>query len=229
MTHAIEANELTKIYERGSEKIHALDGVSFTIDKSDIVAVVGESGSGKTTLVNIIGCLDNPTGGELSLAGRRIFAEGVELSEKELTTIRRKTFGYVFQKFFLIPTLSVRENILLPGVFQPELDVPETELDGIMDMLGVLKQKNHLPGQLSGGEMQRVALARALVGKPGILIADEPTGNLDSRRSNEIKDLLLRLNREQDITIILVTHNLDLAKIGNRMIELKDGNIFSEK
>ena len=225
MTHIIEADKLVKVYDRGSEKLRALDGVSFTIDKGDIVAIVGESGSGKTTLVNIVGCLDNPTSGELSIDGRRIFADGVELSEKELTFVRRETFGYVFQKFFLIPTLSVRENILLPGVFQPKLDLPDAELDGIMDMLGILKQKNQLPGQLSGGEMQRVAIARALLGKPQILIADEPTGNLDSKRSNEIKDLLIRLNRDQGITIILVTHNLDLAGIGNRVIELKDGNI----
>jgi len=229
MTRAIiEAKELTKIYERGSEKLRALDGVSLTIDGGDIVAVIGESGSGKTTLINLVGCLDNPTGGELSIGGRRVFADGVELSEKELTAIRRKTFGYVFQKFFLIPTLSVRENILLPGVFQPELDVPEGKLDGIMDMLGILGRKNHLPGQLSGGEMQRVAIARALVGNPQILIADEPTGNLDSRRSEEIKDLLVGLNRERGITIILVTHNLDLARIGNRVIELKDGKIKNQ-
>jgi len=227
MAHIIEAVELTKVYERGSEKLHAVDGVSFTIDKGDIVAIVGESGSGKTTLVNIVGCLDNPTSGELSVGGRRIFADGVELSEKELTAVRRETFGYVFQKFFLIPTLSVRENILLPSVFQPKLEAPEAELDGIMDMFGILKQKDQLPGRLSGGEMQRVAIARALVGRPQILIADEPTGNLDSKRSNEIKDLLVRLNREQDLTIIIVTHNLDLAKIGSRMIELKDGKSFS--
>ena len=223
MTHIIEANKLTKVYERGSEKLCALDGASFTIDKGDIVAVIGESGSGKTTLVNVVGCLDNPTSGELSVGGRRIFADGVELSESELTAVRREIFGYVFQKFFLIPTLSVRENILLPGVFQPKLDLPETELDGIMDMLGLLKHKDHLPGQLSGGQMQRVAIARALVGRPQVLIADEPTGNLDSKRSSEIKELLVGLNREQGITIILVTHNLDLAKIGSRVIELKDG------
>ena len=206
--------------------INALDGVSFKIDAGDIVAVVGESGSGKTTLVNVVGCLDNPSGGELSVGGRPIFAEGVELSESELTAVRREIFGYVFQKFFLIPTLSVRENILLPGVFQPKLNVPEAELDGIVDMLGLMNRKDHLPGQLSGGEMQRVAIARALIGKPQILIADEPTGNLDSRRSNEIKDLLTRLNRERGITIILVTHNADLAKIGSRVIELKDGKII---
>jgi putative ABC transport system ATP-binding protein len=164
----------------------------------------------------------------LTVGGRRVFANGVELPEKKLTAVRREIFGYVFQKFFLIPTLSVRENILLPGVFQPELDMPETELNGIMEMLGILKQKDQLPGQLSGGEMQRVAIARALVGRPQVLIADEPTGNLDSRRSHEIKDLLVRLNREQGITIILVTHNPDLAKIGSRVIELKDGRILSQ-
>jgi len=225
MTRIIEAGNLTKIYDRGSEKLRALDCVSFTIDKGDIVTVIGESGSGKTTLVNIVGCLDNPSGGELSIGGRRIFADGVELSESVLTAMRREIFGYVFQKFFLIPTLSVRENILLPGVFQPKLDVPEAELNGIMDMLGIVKQKDQLPGRLSGGEMQRVAIARALIGKPQILIADEPTGNLDSKRSDEIKDMLVRLNREQGITIILVTHNIGLAKIGSRVIELKDGKI----
>lgn len=223
MAHIIEADKLTKIYERGSEKLRALDGVSFTIDKGDIVAIIGESGSGKTTLVNIVGCLDNPASGELSIGGQRIFADGVELSEKALTAVRREIFGYVFQKFFLLPTLSVHENILLPGLFQPKLKASETELNDIMDMLGILKQKDQLPGRLSGGEMQRVAIARALIGRPQILIADEPTGNLDSRRSHEIKDLLVRLNREQGITIILVTHNPDLAKIGNRVIELKDG------
>ncbi|MCL2026456.1 MAG: ABC transporter ATP-binding protein [Leptospirales bacterium] len=223
MAHFIEANKLTKIYERGSEKLHALDGASFTIDKGDIVAVIGESGSGKTTLVNIVGCLDNPTNGELSVDGRRIFADGVKLSESELTAIRREIFGYVFQKFFLIPTLSVRENILLPSVFQPKLDVSEKELDGIMDILGILKRKDHLPRQLSGGEMQRVAIARALAGRPQALIADEPTGNLDSKRSDEIKELFVNLNKERGITVIVVTHSPKLAKIGNRALELHDG------
>ena len=232
MAHLIEANKLTKIYERGSEKLHALDGASFTIDKGDIVAVVGESGSGKTTLVNVIGCLDNPTSGELSVDGRRIFADGVRLSESELTAVRREIFGYVFQKFFLIPTLSVYENILLPGVFQPKLEISKKELDDIMDTLGILKRKDHLPKQLSGGEMQRVAIARALAGRPQALIADEPTGNLDSKRSDEIKELFVNLNKERGITVILVTHNAKLAEIGNRFFELYDGTLkqrLSEK
>ncbi|MDR1123636.1 MAG: ABC transporter ATP-binding protein [Elusimicrobiota bacterium] len=225
MAYFIEAKKLVKIYERGSEKLRALDGVSFCIDKGDIAAVVGESGSGKTTLVNILGCLDNPSVGELIIDGRRIFADGVKLPEAELTRVRREIFGYIFQKFFLIPTLSVAENILLPGVFRPELKIPQAELDGIMDMLGILKRKDHLPKELSGGEMQRVAIARALAGRPKVLIADEPTGNLDSRRSDEIKDLFVRLNKERGITIILVTHNPELAKIGSRVIELSDGKI----
>jgi putative ABC transport system ATP-binding protein len=225
MSPIIEAARLTKVYSRGSEQVQALNGVSFTIDRGDIVSVTGESGSGKTTLVNIIGCLDNPTSGELAVEGRKIFANGINLSEVDLTLVRREIFGYVFQKFFLIPTLSVRENILLPSVFQRDLAVPEEELNALMDMLGILKRKDHLSGQLSGGEMQRTAIARALIGKPKVLIADEPTGNLDSERSNEIRDLLVRLNREQGITVILVTHNPGLAKIGNRVLALKDGGI----
>ncbi|MDD4557118.1 MAG: ABC transporter ATP-binding protein [Alphaproteobacteria bacterium] len=225
MKSIISVKNLTKIYERGSEKIHAVDGVNLEINQGDIVSVIGESGSGKTTLVNLIGCLDNPTSGELYLDGQQIFAQGVELSESKLTRIRSEFFGYVFQKFFLIPTLTVKENILLPSIFQSKVKTSEKELDEIMTLLGILKRKNHLPSELSGGEMQRVAIARALVGKPKILIADEPTGNLDSKRSQEIKDLLIKLNKEFGITIIMVTHSPELAKIGNRMIEIKDGKI----
>ncbi|MFV0626242.1 MAG: ABC transporter ATP-binding protein [Alphaproteobacteria bacterium] len=225
MNSIISVKNLTKIYERGSEKIRAVDGVNLEINQGDIVSVIGESGSGKTTLVNLIGCLDNPTSGELHLDGKQIFAQGIELSESKLTRIRSEFFGYVFQKFFLIPTLTVKENILLPSIFQSKVKTSEKELDEIMELLGILKRKNHLPSELSGGEMQRVAIARALVGKPKILIADEPTGNLDSKRSQEIKALLLKLNKEFGITIIMVTHSPDLAKIGNRVIEIKDGKI----
>jgi putative ABC transport system ATP-binding protein len=225
MTRLIEAENLVKIYERGSEKLRALDGVSLGIGRGEIVSVKGESGSGKTTLVNVIGCLDNPSGGRLLIDGQKIFDGGAELREGELTRIRRGIFGYVFQKFFLIPTLTVRENIMLPGVFQPKLEMPEEELNRLMETLGILQRSEHLPGQLSGGEMQRVAVARALAARPQALIADEPTGNLDSKRSREIKELLLRLNKERGITILLVTHSPELAKIGNRVIELKDGKI----
>jgi putative ABC transport system ATP-binding protein len=225
MANLIEAKALTRIYTRGAEKVAALNNVSFNVPQGSIVSIIGQSGSGKTTLVNVLGCLDNPTSGELKIDGAEIFQEGLELSETKLTVIRRKFFGYVFQKFFLIPTLTVKENILLPGVFQAQLKANETNLDGIMDMLGIAKRKDHLPAQLSGGEMQRVAIARALINNPKILIADEPTGNLDSKRSNEIKDLIVHLNKTNGITIILVTHNPDFAKIGDLTIELSDGRI----
>jgi putative ABC transport system ATP-binding protein len=221
----IEAKDLTRIYTRGMEKVAALNNVSVTVPAGSIVSGIGQSGSGKTTLVNVLGCLDNPTSGELKIDGKQIFQEGLELSEAKLTLIRRQFFGYVFQKFFLIPTLTVKENILLPGVFQASLKANEANLDGIMDMLGIAKRGDHLPAQLSGGEMQRVAIARALINKPKILIADEPTGNLDSKRSDEIKELIVHLNKTNGITIILVTHNPEFAKIGDITIELSDGVI----
>ncbi|MDR0646689.1 MAG: ABC transporter ATP-binding protein [Elusimicrobiota bacterium] len=226
MSKIIEAENLTKIYERGAEKIYALNNAAFSINKGEIVSVTGPSGSGKTTLVNVLGCLDNPTKGSLKIEGRQIFDGNINLSEAELTRIRRNIFGYVFQKFFLIPTLTVKENILLPSVFQPELKTEDKNLKRIMESLGIEKRKDHLPGQLSGGEMQRVALARALINNPSVLIADEPTGNLDSKRSDEIKDLLVNLNKNRGITIILVTHNPQLAQIGNSFIELRDGKVI---
>ncbi|MDR0587450.1 MAG: ABC transporter ATP-binding protein [Burkholderiales bacterium] len=226
MNRFIEAHDLTKTYSRGAEQITALNNVSFAVDKGDIVSVVGASGSGKTTLVNVLGCLDNPSSGTLMINHKVIFGEGKLLSEPALTKIRRATFGYVFQKFFLIPTLSVKENILLPSVFQPDHTPDDESLYQLMDMLGIARRENHLPSQLSGGEMQRVAIARALIHKPEVLIADEPTGNLDSKRSNEIKDLLLRLNQENGITVIIVTHNPDIAKIGNKTLELVDGKLM---
>ena len=225
MANLIEARELTKIYTRCAEKIIALNKATFTIAPGEIAAIIGASGSGKTTLVNVLGCLDNPTAGRLRVNGRPIFQEGLKLSESALTKIRREIFGYVFQRFFLLPTLTVQENILLPSVFQPRLRANNASLERVMTMLGIAKRRRHLPGQLSGGEMQRVAIARALINNPSVLIADEPTGNLDSSRSEEIKNLLVELNRQHGITIILVTHNPELAKIGTQTIELKDGLI----
>lgn len=222
----IIAENLGKIYRRGSEDVPALTGATFSIRRGEIVAVVGPSGAGKTTLVNILGCLDNPSTGTLVVDGQEIFRPGVApLSEKKLTLLRRRLFGYVFQKFFLIPTLSVRENILLPTVFNSALKIDENRLHEITQMLGIAHRESHLPAELSGGEMQRVAIARALVAEPKVLIADEPTGNLDSRRAAEIKKLLLELNRSRGITIILVTHNSDLAEIADSVLEIFDGRV----
>lgn len=221
----ITAEHLSKLYRRGNEDVKALNDVSLQIERGETVAVVGPSGSGKTTLVNILGCLDNPTSGTLTVDGAAIFKDGVALSEKKLTLVRRKLFGYVFQKFFLIPTLTVRENILLPSVFDADFTADETRVRELAEMLGVAHRLNHLPAELSGGEMQRVAIARALIGKPQVLIADEPTGNLDSKRTEEIKELLLRLNKQENLTIVVVTHNLEFAQNADRILTISDGKL----
>lgn len=223
----IEVKNLTKIYHRGSEEIYAVRNAGFSVKAGQITAVVGPSGSGKTTLVNILGCLDNPTSGSVKIDGREIFRPGRELSEKELTLIRRQYFGYIFQKFFLIPTLTVKENILLPSVFCKEIEDGEKQAEELAETLGIAHRLNHLPAELSGGEMQRTAIARALIGNSKILIADEPTGNLDSKRTDEIKKLLLDLKQKRGITIITVTHNPEFAKIADTVLEISDGEIKS--
>jgi len=219
---AIKAQHLKKIYRRGIEEIYAVNDISLDIQKGEYVSFIGPSGSGKTTLINILGCLDNPSSGRLSIGDKEIFSEGKTLSEKDLTKIRRELFGYIFQKFYLIPTLTVLENVLLPSTFYKK-DGTENHASELLNMLGIEKRKNHLPGQLSGGEMQRVAIARALVNYPQILLADEPTGNLDSSRSHEISDILKDLNQHKELTIILVTHNMELARTADRTVELRDG------
>lgn len=222
---SLAALGLTRVYRRGSEEIRALDGVSLTIGRGEFISVMGPSGSGKTTLVNLLGCLDNPTTGKLELAGRSIFGNGNVLGERELTRIRREVFGYIFQNFYLIPTLTVRENVALPLAFYRKPGA-EQEVDRLLAMLGMTHRMNHLPGQISGGEMQRVAIARALVNRPEILLADEPTGNLDTKRSGEIGEVLQDLNRNSGITILMVTHDPGFAKLGERLIEMRDGNAY---
>ncbi|MDO9309188.1 MAG: ABC transporter ATP-binding protein [Deltaproteobacteria bacterium] len=222
---SLEARGLTRVYCRGSEKINAIDGVSLTIRRGDFVSFTGPSGSGKTTLVNLLGCLENPSSGELDLAGRSIFGGGKILGEKALTRIRRDTFGYIFQNFYLIPTLTVRENVALPLAFYKKPGV-DGEVDRLLGMLGMNHRMHHLPGQISGGEMQRVAIARALVNRPDILLADEPTGNLDTKRAREIGEVLTDLNRSAGLTIVMVTHNPDMARLGGRLIEMRDGQAF---
>ncbi|MFA6034405.1 MAG: ABC transporter ATP-binding protein [Myxococcota bacterium] len=218
----LEARGLTRNYRRGSEQIRALDGVTLDIRRGDFVTFTGPSGSGKTTLLNLLGCLENPTAGELDLNGERIFGDGKILGERKLTGIRRKVFGYIFQNFYLIPTLTVLENVALPLVFFRK-DGVTGEAERLLRMLGMEHRMNHLPGQISGGEMQRVAIARALVNRPEVLLADEPTGNLDSRRTGEIGEVLGELNRNVGLTIVMVTHNPSLAKLGSRVIEMSDG------
>lgn len=222
---SLEARDLTRVYRRGSEEIRALDGVSLTIRRGEFVSFMGPSGSGKTTLVNLLGCLENPSTGELDLAGRSIFGGGKILGERALTRIRREVFGYIFQNFYLIPTLTVRENVALPLAFYKKNGV-EGEVERLLTMLGMDHRMNHLPGQISGGEMQRVAIARALVNRPEILLADEPTGNLDTKRSEEIGEVLRDLNKNAGLTIVMVTHNPALGRLAGRMIEMRDGQAF---
>ena len=221
---SIEAINLRKVYLRGSEKILAVNDVSLRINTGDFISIIGPSGSGKTTLINLLGCLDNPTSGELHLGNRSIFGKTKNLSERELTKIRREKFGYIFQNFYLIPTLTVMENVMLPLTFYRKPGA-ENEAVKLLKLLGMDHRKDHLPVQISGGEMQRVAIARAMVNMPEILMADEPTGNLDTKRSAEIVQVLQELNRNAGLTIVMVTHNRELAGQATRLCEMRDGQI----
>jgi putative ABC transport system ATP-binding protein len=220
----IGAQDISKVYHRGSEEIVALDRVSLDIRRGEFVSFVGPSGSGKTTLLNILGCLDNATAGSLEIDGAGVFHDGAGLSERELTKIRREHFGYIFQNFYLLPTLTVLENVSVPFSFY-RAERAIDDIPGLLASLGLEKRLHHRPGQLSGGEMQRVAIARALVNRPDILLADEPTGNLDTARSRDIGEVLKRLNGEQGLTIIMVTHNPGLASLAGRVVEMRDGRI----
>jgi len=221
---ALEAEHLRRLYRRGPEEIAAVDDVSLRVETGSFISVIGPSGSGKTTLINVLGCLDNPSSGRLALDGRVVFENGRGLSEAKLTRIRRDVFGYIFQKFYLVSTLTVLENVILPFTFFKKPGAEE-DVGRLLALLGLDKRADHLPDQLSGGEMQRVAIARALVNKPSILLADEPTGNLDTARSDEIGRILKDLNERQGLTILLVTHNPKLAALADRTIELVDGKI----
>jgi putative ABC transport system ATP-binding protein len=222
---SVATTDLTKVYSRGNEKIIAVDNVSFLVNKGEFVSIIGPSGSGKTTLINLLGCLDNPTVGEIYLKGRSIFGNGKRLSERELTKIRRETFGYIFQNFYLIPTLTVMENVMLPLTFYCKPGA-EKEALRVLKLIGMDHRKDHLPDQISGGEMQRVAIARAMVNMPEILLADEPTGNLDTKRSVEIVQVLKELNCSAGVTVVMVTHNQELARYADRMFEMRDGSIY---
>ncbi len=221
---ALEASHLRKIYQRGSEEIVAVDDISLNIRKGEFVSFMGPSGSGKTTLINLLGCMDNATSGQLAVCGRVVFTEKRSLSEAELTRVRRRVFGYIFQKFYLVPTLTVLENVLLPLAFYKKAETPADPME-ILKFLGLDKRISHRPSELSGGEMQRVAIARALINKPEILLADEPTGNLDTKRSAEIGGVLKSLNEDEGLTVLLVTHNPALARVAHRTISLRDGKL----
>lgn len=217
----IELKNVRKYYKMGEEVIKALDGIDIQIKKGDFVAIIGPSGSGKSTMMNMIGALDLATKGEIYLDDENI--ESME--ESELAQIRGRKIGFVFQTFNLIPTLTASENIALPMIFQKISEEERNErVEKILKKVGLEHRKNHLPSELSGGERQRVAIARALANNPEVILADEPTGNLDSKTGKEIMKIFLDLNK-QGKTIILVTHDPNLTKYVSKILKLKDGKI----
>ncbi len=213
---AVFARDLRKSYRRGREEIEALAGVSFVINPGEFVAIVGPSGAGKTTLLNLIGCMDAPTSGELRIEGTDVSG----MNDQERTRFRREQIGFVFQHFGLIPTLTVAENIALPLLFSGKAKKDRVGL--LLERVGLWPRRNHKPSELSGGEMQRVAIARALVNEPKMILADEPTGNLDSQTGEQIITLFGELQRS-GLTVMVVTHNDPLAQCADRQIQLKDG------
>jgi putative ABC transport system ATP-binding protein len=221
MSAVIDAKALTKVYRRGREEIHALKNVDFQVAKGEFVSIIGPSGSGKTALLNVLGCLDTPSGGSLRLNG----TETKGLKESKLVRLRRDNIGFVFQQFYLMPTLTARENIELPLLFSKK-NGSKKRIDEVLQMVGLADRGDHLPGQLSGGEMQRVAIGRALINDPRIILADEPTGNLDSATSEMIFGLFSELNK-RGLTLVVVTHNLDLARRAEKMYTLRDGRVVS--
>lgn len=215
----IRLNKVEKIYLRGSEAVRALRGVDLEIKPGEFAAVTGPSGAGKTTLLHILGCLDTPVRGEVLFDGVRVD----RMSEKELTRIRREKIGFIFQQFYLIPGLSVADNIALPLLFKKE-QPDKKRIEALARMVGLEKRTGHVPAALSGGEMQRTAIARALVNQPEIILADEPTGNLDSENSEKIFNILKGLNNN-GLTVLMITHNLDLASRAERIIKMNDGMV----
>ena len=216
----LQTKDLRKIYGAGETEVRALDGVDLTVEKGEFVAVVGTSGSGKSTLLHMLGGLDRPTSGSVTVDGREIFS----LKDEALTIFRRRKIGFVFQNYNLVPVLNVYENIVLPI----QLDGKEPDpayLDQIVDTLGLGAKLHSLPNQLSGGQQQRVAIARALAAKPAILLADEPTGNLDSKTSQDVMGLLKVTSQRFAQTIVMITHNEEIAQMADRFVRIEDGRI----
>ena len=221
----LETNGVSKQYRMGKIKVDALAGVDFSVEEGEFIAVMGPSGSGKSTLLHLLGGLDQPTDGEVALAGRVLS----DLSDKQVTITRRRKVGFVFQFFNLIPTLSAEENIALPLLIDGRRPREYRErVDRLLELVGLTERRHHKPDQLSGGEQQRVAIARALVTEPAIVLADEPTGNLDSRSGDDILKLLRQLCDELGQTIVTVTHDPRAASYADRIVFLKDGRIIDE-
>ncbi|HIP25730.1 MAG TPA: ABC transporter ATP-binding protein [Archaeoglobus profundus] len=218
----IELINVTKVYKTGRFEVIALNNVSMKIEDGEFIAIMGPSGSGKTTLLNLIGCLDKPTKGKIIIDG----VDTSQLTDKQLTELRRDKIGFIFQQYFLIPTLTALENVELPMIFK---GIPRSErirrAKELLSLVGLEKEINRMPNELSGGQQQRVAIARALANDPSILLCDEPTGNLDSKSGKIVMDLIKTLNEERGVTVVLVTHNLEVANYAERVVRIVDGRI----
>ena len=219
----LEVKNLTKIYGSGTTKVVALDNVSFSVQKGEFVAIVGASGSGKSTLLHLLGGVDRPTSGSVYINGKDIY----KFNDDKLAIFRRRQVGLIYQFYNLIPILNVEENITLP-LSLDNRQIDKERLNEMLKLLGLEKRRNHLPNELSGGQQQRTSIGRALITNPTIILADEPTGNLDSKSSDEIVALLKKSNKELNQTIIMITHNMEIAKVADRIIKIEDGKIVEE-
>ncbi len=220
----LKVENLTKKYGKNENEVIAVNDMSFSVESGEFVAIVGSSGSGKSTLLHLLGGVDRPTSGKVFVNGKDIYS----LKDDELAIFRRREVGLIYQFYNLIPILNVEENITLPCDLDRK-DVPKEELDELLKVLGLENRRKHLPNELSGGQQQRVAIGRALINHPAIVLADEPTGNLDSKSSDEIVQLLKTSNKKYNQTIIMITHNPEIAKVADRIIRIEDGKIVEDK
>lgn len=219
----IKTDKLCKYYGEGEKQVKAIDEVDLTVEKGEFVAIVGASGSGKSTLLHMLGCLDKPTDGDVYIDGENIS----KYKDENLAMIRRRKIGFVFQSYNLIPVLNVRENIEMPVLLDDKK--PDREyINDLIEMLGLKDREKHLPNQLSGGQQQRVSIARALANKPSIILADEPTGNLDRKNGLEVMEILKASVKKYEQTLILITHEMNIANMADRVIEISDGKIVSD-
>jgi putative ABC transport system ATP-binding protein len=225
----IAVKDLTKIYRMGDHEVRALRGVSLEVEAGEFVAVTGPSGSGKSTFMHIVGCLDRPTGGQYFLDGRDVS----QLSKDDLARVRNQKIGFVFQGFNLLKRTSALDNVELPLLYNAKGGFKSGERHkralAALDAVGLGQRYHHMPNQLSGGQQQRVAIARALINEPSIILADEPTGNLDTRTSIEVMGIFQRLNKERGITVVLITHEVDIAEYGTRLIRFRDGRVVADQ
>lgn len=219
----LKVEHVSKVYGEGPTAVKALDDISFSVNKGEFVAIIGPSGSGKSTLLHILGGVDYPSSGNVYIDQTNIY----DLNETQLAVFRRRQIGLIYQFYNLIPILNVEENITLPLALDNR-EVDKERLVSLLKLLGLENRKNHLPNELSGGQQQRTSIGRAIITNPTIILADEPTGNLDSKSSDEIVALLKKSNKELNQTIIMITHNMEIAKVADRIIKIEDGRIVSE-